>query len=250
MKKRYFIQLVYTSLVQLLLAFIVLTLILNFFVMSYIEDEIKSNDRELVDLIQKSVDRQLASMERITKALVYNPTFTPYILLENPYKAFEAREILKTIAVANPLMEAIGTSYYFDDYLLTNETSALKSRYFKSMGFDAALLEERSLLEKGYAINSEYIIFLISMSHGIHNVPGYFSMFLIKRPLVKDFSQRIPEKIQFVMLLYQEQKVKYLSIIFLKMDLTPAIFFSPVLIHLPWEWSTPFTRLHRIIKPL
>jgi AraC-like DNA-binding protein len=176
--------LIATSLIQLLLAFAFLATILNFLVIPFVEREALADGERIVRLIQKAVDRQLETMNDITAALIYNPAFMPYTLREEPFDAIEARAILKTVAVANPLMEAIGTSYYRDEFLLTSQTSALKSRYFRSIGVDADEMESAEALDRGYVVTDRNLVFLIRMGSSSRTAYGYFFYLFDKETLL------------------------------------------------------------------
>jgi two-component system response regulator YesN len=147
---------------------------LIFLAKTYIEKEVKKSNLEIIDLIQKSVDRELSSIKRISNALIYNPIFTPFVFLDKPYTAMKAQDTLETIVAAIPLIETLGASYYNDDYLLTDKTSALKSRYFASIGLDWKKMNDRDLLNQGHIVNDKYLIFLEPMSQFNNNTPGYF----------------------------------------------------------------------------
>jgi AraC-like DNA-binding protein len=162
MRHGFFIQLFFTSLLNLLIIVIGLSAYLRFFLDGSIYREIKQQDEEILSYIQENMDDDILAMRRAALSITINSGFTPFDLPKDPYKAISAIADLGKYTLISDNISLLGIAYTNSEYVLTDKGSVTKNFFpvFSLPPFEEMIRQEN--LGKGFMVTDDMVIFHFS----------------------------------------------------------------------------------------
>jgi AraC-like DNA-binding protein len=160
MRHGFFVQLFFTSLLNLLIIIIGLSVYLRFFIKGSIYGEIKQQDEEILSYIQENMDGDILAMRRTALSITINSGFTPFELTKDPYKAILAIGDLNKYALISDYISLLGIAYMNSEYVFTDKGSITKNFFhvFSLPPFEEMASQEN--LGKGFMVTEDMVIFL------------------------------------------------------------------------------------------
>jgi AraC-like DNA-binding protein len=199
MRHGFFIQLFFTSLLNLLIVIIGLSVYLQFFLEDSIYGEIKQQDEEILSYIQQNMDDDILAMRRTALAITLSPGFIPFDLPKDPYKAILAIGDLNKYALVSDNVSLLGIAYMDSEYAFTDKGSITKAFFhvFSLPPFEEMVSPEN--LEKGFMVTDNMVLFLFPYP----NLPNILArgVIFIQYPreiFFDSFIRKLSEKSRFL----------------------------------------------------